>query len=108
MIFIKLFLIIVLTLITLVLAFSSRYRTVQRLTLLIFYLFLSFLILFPHYADAIASFFGIGRGVDLVIYLAIAILSLTIAILYAKTKMNERALVRIIRELAILKARKCP
>ncbi len=107
MIFIKIFLIAVLTVIFLLASLSSRFRTYQRVTLIFFYLFLALLILFPQKADKVAEFFGIGRGVDLIIYLAIAILSLTVAILYAKLKINERAITKIVREIAIMKSRKC-
>ncbi|BCD67693.1 DUF2304 domain-containing protein [Nitratiruptor sp. YY09-18] len=107
MIFIKLFLIAVLTIVLLFLSFSSRFRTYQRITLGFFYFALVIMIIFPKEADKIAAFFGIGRGVDLVIYLSIAILSLLVAILYAKTKINERAITKIVRDIAIMKAREC-
>ena len=107
MIVIKLFLIAVLTVVFLLLALSSRFRTYQRITVIFFYLFLAFLILFPQTADKVAAFFGIGRGVDLIIYLSIAVLSLVVAILYAKVKMNERSITKIVRELAIMKGEKC-
>ena len=107
MIFIKALLITILTTVFLLLALSSRFRTYQRLTVILFYIFLAFLIIFPQKADRVAAFFGIGRGVDLVIYLSIAILSLIVAILYAKTKINERAITKIVREIAIIKAKEC-
>ncbi len=99
--------ILILSIVFLLLALSSRFRTYQRLIIVAFYILLSFLIIFPQKADKIAAFFGIGRGVDLIIYLSIAILSLIVAILYAKVKMNERALTKIIRTLAIMQAKKC-
>jgi len=107
MIFIKIILIAILTIILFFLSFSSRFRTYQRLTIIFFYILLALMILFPRQADQIAAFFGIGRGVDLVIYLSIAILSLVVAILYAKTKINERAITKIVRDIAIMKAREC-
>ncbi len=107
MIFIKIFLILVLSVVFLLMALSSRYRTYQRLTVIFFYLFLAYLILFPKVADKIASFFGIGRGVDLIIYLSIAILSLIVAVLYAKVKLNERAITKIVRDIAIMKSKEC-
>ncbi len=107
MIFIKIFLIAVLSIVFLLMAFSSRYRTYQRITVIFFYLFLAYLILFPDVADKVAGFFGIGRGADLIIYLAIAILSLIVAVLYAKVKINERAITKIVRDIAIMKAREC-
>ncbi|BCD62624.1 MULTISPECIES: DUF2304 domain-containing protein [Nitratiruptor] len=107
MIFVKALLIAILTAVFLLLSFSSRFRTYQRISVILFYLFLAFLILFPQKADKVAAFFGIGRGVDLVIYLSIAILSLIAAILYAKTKINERAITKIVRDIAIMKSREC-
>jgi hypothetical protein len=107
MIFLKIFLILVLTLVLGLLALSSRFRTYQRITIILFYIFLSYLILFPKQADAVAAFFGVGRGVDLVIYLAIAVLTLIVAILYAKLKISERAITKIVRDIAIMKAREC-
>ncbi|NPA03341.1 MAG: DUF2304 domain-containing protein [Epsilonproteobacteria bacterium] len=107
MILIKFFLITVLSIVFLLLALSSRFRTYQRITVILLYLFLAFLILFPQTADKVAEFFGIGRGVDLIIYLSIAVLSLIVAILYAKLKMTERAITKIIREIAVDKSREC-
>ncbi len=107
MIFVKIFLIAVLSIVFLLVAFSSRYRTYQRMSVIFFYLFLAYLILFPKVADKVAQFFGIGRGVDLIIYLAIAILSLIVAVLYAKVKMDERAITKIVREIAIIEAKEC-
>ncbi len=107
MIVIKIFLIAILSVVFLLLALSSRFRTYQRITVIFFYAVLAFLILFPQKADKVAAFFGIGRGVDLVIYLSIAVLSLIVAILYAKVKMNERAITKIVRDIAIMKVRKC-
>ncbi len=107
MIFIKFFLIAILSVIFLLLALSSRFRTYQRIVVIFFYFFLAFLILFPKTADKVAALFGIGRGVDLIIYLSIAVLSLIVAILYAKVKMNERAITKIVRDIAILKSQEC-
>ncbi len=107
MIFIKIFLIVVLSVVFLLVAFSSRFRTYQRMSVIFFYIFLAYLILFPKVADKVAHFFGIGRGVDLIIYLAIAILSLIVAVLYAKVKMDERAITKIVREIAIIEAKEC-
>ena len=107
MIFVKIFLIAVLSIVFLLVAFSSRYRTYQRMSVIFFYLFLAYLILFPKVADKVAQFFGIGRGVDLIIYLAIAILSLIVAVLYAKVKMDERAITKIVQEIAIIEAKEC-
>ncbi len=107
MIFLKIFLILVLSFVILLLALSSRFRTYQRITIIFFYLFLTYLILFPKQADIVANFFGVGRGVDLVIYLSIAVLTLVVAILYAKVKVNERAITKIVRDIAIMKSREC-
>ena len=107
MVIIKLFLIFILSVIFLLLALSSKFRTYQRLTIMFIYGFLAFFIIYPQKADRVAAFFGIGRGVDLIIYLSIAVLSLIVAILYAKVKINERALTKIVRELAIMQAKKC-
>ncbi|NPA84204.1 MAG: DUF2304 domain-containing protein [Epsilonproteobacteria bacterium] len=107
MIFVKLVLILILTITLILLALSSRFRPYQYLTIALFYLGIAYLIIFPDQADAIAHFVGVGRGVDLIIYLSIAILTLIVAILYTKVKANERAITKIVRQIAIMEAKRC-
>ncbi|MRJ03309.1 MAG: DUF2304 domain-containing protein [Epsilonproteobacteria bacterium] len=107
MIFIKILLLIMLTIALGLLALSNRFKIYQHLTIILFYFFLAYLILFPERADKVAHIFGIGRGVDLVIYLSIATLTLIVAILYAKVKGSERAMTKIVRKIAIMEAKRC-
>ncbi len=107
MIFIKLLLITILTVVFLLITLSSRFRTYQRLFIIFGYGALAFFILFPSIADKVAEAFGIERGADLVVYIAIAILALLSTVLYAQVKIHERAITKIVRDIAIMKSRKC-
>jgi hypothetical protein len=59
------------------------------------------LVLRPTVANHLAHLVGIGRGVDLIIYLAIPALALLILLLFARTRELNRNLTETIRELAI-------
>jgi hypothetical protein len=63
------------------------------------------LVLYPDWSTEIAHRVGIGRGVDLVIYLFIVFSLFHYASGAAKSKQTERALTVIVRRLAIADAR---
>lgn len=63
------------------------------------------LVLYPDWSTGIAHRVGIGRGVDLVIYLFIVFSLFHYASDAAKSKQTERALTAIVRHLAMADAR---
>ncbi len=50
--------------------------------------------------------FGIDRGADLVLYLAVVFYMLLIMLVFSRVRNNERHLTQLVRELAILQARR--
>ncbi len=107
MIFIKIFLIAVLTAIFIIFAFSSRLKIFQKLSVILGYLTLFFFILFPHYSDKIAQLFSIGTGKDLILYITVSLMSLISIIIYVGMKNNALAITKIVRNDAIKNAKKC-
>jgi hypothetical protein len=63
------------------------------------------LVLRPALAQKIADLVGVGRGVDLIFYLAIPGLGLMILLLFARTRDLNLKLTMAMRELAISNAR---
>jgi len=107
MIVIKLFLILVLSIIFIVFAFSSKLKVVQKLSVVIGYFVLFLFIVYPEYSDEVAKLFSIGSGKDLVLYITVSLTSLMNVILYVGVKNNNRAITKIIREEAKKDAKKC-
>jgi hypothetical protein len=65
----------------------------------------AFLVARPNVATKIANFVGIGRGVDLIFYLAIPGLALMILLLFARTRDLNLKLTAALREVALSNAR---
>ncbi len=59
------------------------------------------LISYPNYMSDLAEYFGVGRGIDVVIYLSIIILFYLVYKLYAKIDKLEREITLLVREIAI-------
>ncbi len=107
MVVIKLFLIAVVSIGFAIFAFSSKLKIIQKLSVLFGYFSLVFFIVFPHYSDKVANFFSIGTGKDLIIYIAVSLMSLMSIVLYVGVKNNDKAITKIIREDAKKNAKKC-
>lgn len=107
MIFIKIFLIFMLTLSFVLFAFSSKWKIFQKLSILTGYFTTLFFIIFPKVADKIAHIFSIKSGTDLMVYITLALMSLISIIIYIKVKNNGKILTKIIRNEACKNARKC-
>jgi small membrane protein len=63
--------------------------------------FAALLVVRPTVATSLAHAVGIGRGVDLIVYLAIPGLALLILLLFAKTRELNSKLTAAIREIAL-------
>ncbi len=55
----------------------------------------------PQSASAVAAFLGVGRGVDLVMYVSLGVLFFLIFRLYVKHEEQEREITRLVREVAL-------
>ena len=67
--------------------------------------FLVFFILLPDTTHKVANILGVGRGVDLIFYLAHSLMLILLGLLYAKNKRNDYIVTRLVRHVAILEAR---
>ena len=67
-----------------------------------------FLVLYPDFATRLAHMIGIGRGVDLVFYLAIPGLAFLVIILFSRMREVNAILTAIIREQALSAASQQP
>lgn len=66
------------------------------------------LVVFPNATQRVANIVGIGRGVDLIIYLAFLILFSALFYLLVKVEGIERAITKIVRKMALDKEDKQP
>ncbi len=107
MIFIKLFLLVILTSIFLLFSFSSRMKIFQKSIVILGYMTTFMLILFPRLSDKIAHMVSIKDGTSLVVYVVLALTSLVSMILYVGQKNNRYMLTKIIRERAKHDAKHC-
>jgi hypothetical protein len=60
----------------------------------------------PDWANAVAHFFGVGRGADLVTYLGLSGLALLWLATYSRQRELEEKLTELSRQMAILEAEK--
>ncbi len=97
----KLLLILIFTFALVVISFSDKYKIHKRLMIIGLYFLAVLLILVPSLADALAVRLSVEYGSDLVVYITIAILVVSVSVLYAKTQRQGRLNTKIIREFAI-------
>ena len=67
---------------------------------------LIFVVFFPAITSYFAQLLGIGRGVDVIVYMSISLLFYLIFRLYVKLEETERKITKLVRELAINKRKK--
>ncbi|ADG12929.1 Protein of unknown function DUF2304 [Methanocaldococcus infernus ME] len=71
----------------------------------IFWLFVWLLalliVIFPNFMSYLATVLGVGRGVDVIIYLSIILLFYLVYRIYARLEKLEREITKIVREIAI-------
>ncbi len=105
MIFIKILLVLLVAFSLLFLAYSRKLKNINRFVLFGLFVFATYFIVFPADSDIVANYFGIGRGVDLILYITNAILLLLVAILYAKSGAISGKITLIVRNKAIENAK---
>ncbi len=84
-----------------ILLITGKYKAFEKFFLLIISSILLAFIISPQLSDVIANFFGIEKGKDLIIYIAIAILWFFYVISYVKIKKLERDVTLIVRKNAL-------
>lgn len=62
------------------------------------------LVLLPDTTVMLARLFGVGRGVDAIIYISIALLFYLVFRIYVKLDMTEQEITKLVRETSIRKA----
>lgn len=60
----------------------------------------------PQVINSFASFFGIGRPIDLVVYVSIVLLFYLIFRMYVKIESQEQNITKIVRNIAMKKSKK--
>ncbi len=68
---------------------------------LIFWLLVLTATFWPKLTDKLANFVGVGRGVDLMIYLSIIVLFFAVFKIIIKLKQIDRNITKIVREVAL-------
>jgi len=86
--------------------FGLRSQLRDRFLALLLFVTGATFVLFPNFAQAMADLVGIGRGVDLIIYLCIVAILHLIAVLAVRNKQTQDQLTKLTRAVAILDARK--
>ncbi len=86
----------------------KRYKAKQlsNVTLggwLLFWVLLIVVVFIPNIASKAAAFFGIGRGVDLVLYLSVALLFFILFKMQVKIELLSRQITQVVRDQAINK-----
>ena len=61
-------------------------------------------VVWPRSTSTLAEFFGIGRGVDLIIYIALAVIFFLLFRLHVKIESIGRVITKVVREEAVNKA----
>ena len=90
-------------------AFSRVYtniklKNLERLEAIfwgIFWILVIITTLMPEMVSNIANKFGVGRGVDLIIYFSIIILSYLIFRLYVKIEESQQQITHLVREISL-------
>ncbi len=95
--------ILIAVLVVVVLFYFSRLRTktADGLIILVCFGCASLLVIRPNIANRIANLVGVGRGADLILYLALPGMLMMILLLFAKTRELNAKLTAAVREYAI-------
>jgi hypothetical protein len=83
-----------------------RNRLLDRLFGLLLFLGAVLLILFPDVSTRIAALLGVGRGVDLILYLLVCLGGYALVALYARVQETSAQVTELARHLAIHTARR--
>lgn len=87
---------------------SYQVRAWQKIIGIIFFIVAIFAVLFPNSLNSVAHFLGVGRGVDLLLYLLTLTFIFVTFNLYLKDKLYQRRIVQLARKVAIIEANQKP
>lgn len=62
--------------------------------------------LLPQTTETLATLFGVGRGADVIVYLSIVVLFYLVFRIYVKADSTEKAITKLVREVAIERKKK--
>lgn len=85
---------------------NARHLAVRRILLMMFAVAAALSVFFPESLTRVATFLGIGRGTDLVLYGAVVSLFVFMATTYQRFRHSETALTKLSRRIAIDEAEK--
>lgn len=80
---------------------NARHLAIRRMLLIAFAFAAAFSIFFPSLMTTVASWFGIGRGTDLVLYGLVVSFLVFMATTYQRFRHTETSLTRLARRIAI-------
>lgn len=80
---------------------NARHLAIRRILLLIFAAAAVFSIFFPEILSTVASYLGIGRGTDLVLYAMIICFFVYMATTYQRFRSMEMSITKLSRRLAL-------
>jgi hypothetical protein len=84
------------------LRYKDKIISLQEFILwLIFWLMVGFVVIFPESTALVANWVGVGRGVDLVIYISILILFYLVFRILVRLDKIEKDITQIVREIAL-------
>jgi hypothetical protein len=104
MITIKIILIAILLVILRAFLFQKSLRLIKRVVALSMFLGLLFLVLFPDISTLAANKIGVGRGVDLLFYLAHLFFLLLAVVFWRRLTLLSEVVTKLSREIAIKNA----
>lgn len=98
--------ILVLVILIFVLRLTKRFKKSEIslgsfIAWLALWLIAGFIILWPETTNYVARFLGVGRGVDVIVYLALLMLFYLSFYLIVKNRLLEREIGKIVRELSL-------
>lgn len=85
---------------------NARHLAVRRILLMMFAVAAALSVFFPEALTRVATFLGIGRGTDLVLYGVVVSLFVFMATTYQRFRHSETALTKLSRRIAIDEAEK--
>lgn len=96
--------IVVLSIIMVLLRFKNKNLSLREFFLwLLFWIILAVLVIYPSLMSKIAKIFGVGRGVDVIIYIALFLIFYLIFKISVRMEKMEQDITKIVREIALKK-----
>ncbi|MFC1729994.1 DUF2304 domain-containing protein [candidate division KSB1 bacterium] len=90
-----------------VLRFKGRQITLSEfLFWALVWIVVGVLIIIPDTTNALARLFGVGRGVDAIIYISIALLFYLVFRIYVKLENVEQEITKVVREVSLNKGKR--